>query len=75
MLGCFESVNGVNDIGLDGDWFDKDKMEAEDMRLENDEGTDVPSLIENAVQQCVLNLLISLSIHLPLGIGLICHSV
>jgi hypothetical protein len=71
-------VNDVeDDIGLDDDWFD-DEMEDsdeedEDTELENDEGMEAqpglarPSLVENAVQRCVLDLLVSLFTHLPSG--------
>jgi len=71
-------VNDVeDDIGFDDDWFD-DEMEDsddedEDTELENDEGMEAqsglarPSLVENAVQRCVLDLLVSLFTHLPSG--------
>jgi hypothetical protein len=71
-------VNDVeDDIGLDDDWFD-DEMEDsddddEDGELEKDEGTEAqpglarPSLVENAVQRCILDLLVSPFTHLPSG--------
>jgi hypothetical protein len=66
----------VDDIGFSDDsgWFDDEEMEDSDdedesSKSENGEGTEaqpnVSSLVENSVQRCVLDLLISLFTHLP----------
>lgn len=71
-------ANDVEDeIGFDDDWFDDEEMEDSDdedeySELENGEGTEaqlssLSSLVENPVQQCVLDLLISLFTHLSSG--------
>jgi hypothetical protein len=63
-------------IGPDDDWFDENDLEDsedsededESCELEEGEVTETQSnLVENSVQRCVLDLLISLFTHLPSG--------
>jgi len=66
-------------IGPEDDWFSDDKLEdledsdGEDECLELDKGKSTetqsspPNLVENSVQRCILDLLISLFTHLPSG--------